>query len=147
MIQVQELQTNRCLFPGFWYTEDTMSPFALIAEQRIQEAIRNGALDDLALKGQPLPQEDFSGVPEDLRMGYKILKNAGYLPEELQLRQEILALSDLLTACTTFEQRSAMQRKLTLQRLQYDILMEKRGTCLGDQAYQDKVERRLLRHP
>ena len=70
----------------------SMSIFASIAERRITEAIQNGLLDDLSLKGKPIPREDLSAVPEELRMGYKVLKNAGYLPEELQLRQEILSL-------------------------------------------------------
>lgn len=147
MVQVQEFLTDRTLLSGFGILIATMSSFALIAEQRIQEAIRNGAFDDLSLKGQPLTKEDLSGVPEELRMGFKILKNAGYLPEELQLRQEILALSDLLAACTADMQRSTMQRKLTMRQLQYDILMEKRGGCRAYQAYQNKIERILLRRP
>ena len=60
-----------------------MSMFARIAEQRIQEAVARGELDNLSLKGEPIPLEDLSAVPEELRMGYKILKNAGVLPEEL----------------------------------------------------------------
>ena len=38
------------------------------------------------------------GVPEHLRMGYKILKNAGVLPEEMQLKKEMVSLKTLLDA-------------------------------------------------
>ncbi len=122
-----------------------MSIFALIAERRIQEAIKNGLLDDLALKGQPIPHEDLSGVPEELRMGYKILKNAGYLPEELQLQQEILSIRDMLQVCTDPEGRSEARQKLTLRQLQYDMLMEKKGRSLASREYQEKLEARLRR--
>lgn len=117
-----------------------MSILHNFAEQRILEAIRDGALDDLALHGQPIPQEDLTGVPEELRMGYKILKNAGYLPEELQVKKEILALQDMLQACTSPEEKKATQRKLTLRRLHFEMLMEKRGRNLVVKEYQAKLE-------
>ena len=120
-----------------------MSILHNLAEQRILEAIRDGVLDDLALRGQPIPHEDFSGVPEELRMGYKILKNAGYLPEELQLQQEIVALQDLLSACTSADEREKTRRKLTLRRLHFDMLMEKRGSSLAIREYQAKLEGKL----
>jgi len=117
-----------------------MSILHNLAERRILEAIKEGALDDLALRGQPIPKEDLSGVPEELRMGYKILKNAGYLPEELQVKKEILALKDMLSACTSPEEREEAQRKLSLRRLQFDMLMEKRGSSVAIREYQAKLE-------
>lgn len=117
-----------------------MSLFHNLAERRILEAIRDGALDDLTLRGQPIPHEDLSGVPEELRMGYKILKNAGYLPEELQLKQEILALQDMLKACTSPEEQQETRRKLTLRRLHFEMLMEKRGSSLAIREYQARLE-------
>ncbi|MGI6638056.1 MAG: DUF1992 domain-containing protein [Desulfobulbus sp.] len=63
-----------------------------IAERKIQQAMEEGALPDLShWKNKPLPQDDsLAKVPPDLRMAYKVLKNAGYIPEELALRKEIL---------------------------------------------------------
>jgi hypothetical protein len=111
-----------------------------LAERRILEAIREGILDDLTLRGQPIPREDLSGVPEELRMGYKILNNAGYLPEELEVKKEILALQDLLGACTSPDEKQEAQRRLTLRRLQFDMMMEKRGSSLAIKEYQAKLE-------
>ena len=54
-----------------------------IAEQRILEAQRDGAFDNLPGKGKPLELEDLSWVPEDLRIGYHVLKNAHVLPPRL----------------------------------------------------------------
>jgi len=117
-----------------------MSILNNIAERRILEAIQEGVLDDLTLRGQPIPREDLSGVPEELRMGYKILKNAGYLPEELQLRQEILALQDMLNVCTSPEDKEETKRKLSLRRLQFEMMMEKRGSSMAIREYQAKLE-------
>ena len=120
-----------------------MSILSNLAERRILEAIKEGVLDDLTLRGQPIPREDLSGVPEELRMAYKILKNAGYLPEELQLQQEILALQDLLNACTSEEEKEETRRKLTLRRLHFEIMMEKRGSSLATRDYQARLEAKL----
>jgi len=62
----------------------------IIAENKIREAIKKGELKNLAGEGEPLKLEDLSGVPEDLRVPYLILKNAGMLPPELELKKEIV---------------------------------------------------------
>lgn len=121
-----------------------MSILALVAERRIQEAIQRGELDELALKGQPLPREDLSHVPEELRAGYKILKNAGYLPEELQLHQDLLTLKDLVARCDDPEQQQQARRQLSLKQLQYDLLMERNGRNLGYRDYAEKLRKRLV---
>jgi len=38
-------------------------------------------------------------VPEELRMAHKILKNAGYLPSEIETKKEIQQIEDLLATC------------------------------------------------
>lgn len=122
-----------------------MSVFATIAERRITEAIQKGLLDDLPLKGKPIPIEDLSGIPEELRMGYKVLKNAGYLPEELQFKKEVVTLKDMLRACTDPVQKEAYKRELTLKQLQLEMLMEKKGRSLAWQDYEHKIQSRLLK--
>ncbi|TKI03283.1 DUF1992 domain-containing protein [Martelella alba] len=66
------------------------------AERHIQQAQQNGDFDDLPGYGKPLQLDDDSAVPEDLRAGYRLLKNAGYLPQELQDRKDALQLADML---------------------------------------------------
>ena len=55
-----------------------------IAEQKIAEAIANGDFDDLPGSGKPLALDDDSLVPEELRLAYRILKNAGFIPPEVE---------------------------------------------------------------
>ena len=55
-----------------------MRALEIIAERRIEEAIGRGEFDDLPGAGQPLELADLDpSLPEELRMAYRILKNAG----------------------------------------------------------------------
>jgi len=63
-----------------------------IAEQRIAEAIARGELDDLPGAGEPLDLSDDALIPEELRLAYRILKNAGYVPPEVETLNEIAQL-------------------------------------------------------
>ncbi len=97
-----------------------------LAEEKIQQGLRDGAFDNLPGKGRPLEMERLSSVPADLRIGYKVLKNAGYLPQELQLHKEIVTLGDLLRCCTDDGERKQLTRRLNEKKLRFDQLMEKR---------------------
>jgi len=55
-----------------------MLALELLAERKIAEAIERGELDGLPGAGKPLDLEDDPLVPEELRMAYRILRNAGY---------------------------------------------------------------------
>ncbi len=67
-----------------------------IAEQRIREAQTRGEFDDLPGAGAPLELDDDALVPDDLRAAYRVLKNAGFLPPELELHREIREIEQLL---------------------------------------------------
>jgi Domain of unknown function (DUF1992) len=68
-----------------------------LAEQKIAEAIANGDFDDLPGSGKPLELDDDALVPEDLRLAYRLLKNAGFVPPEVETLNEIAALERLVT--------------------------------------------------
>ncbi|WP_438813252.1 alternative ribosome rescue factor ArfA [Symbiopectobacterium sp.] len=67
-----------------------------MCKRHIQTAQQAGEFDNLPGVGKPLQLDDDSAVPEELRTGYYLLKNAGYLPPELALRKDTLTLRDLL---------------------------------------------------
>ena len=64
----------------------------LLAERKIEEAIARGEFDNLPGAGRPLELDDDPLVPEDLRAAYRILKNAGYVPPEVQTLNQIAEL-------------------------------------------------------
>ena len=87
----------------------------LLAERRIEEAIARGELDDLPGAGRPLALDDDALVPQELRLAYRILKNAGYVPPEVETLNEIAALERLVAAGDTDSQAKAKAvRKLAL---------------------------------
>ena len=92
--------------------EFPFSAIQYIAERRIEEAMAEGAFDNLPGKGQPLELEDMSNVPEELRMAYKILRNAGCLTPELEERKQITRTLDLLEGCEDEQKRLAGMQKL-----------------------------------
>lgn len=85
-----------------------------IAEQKILEAQKKGEFDNLSGAGKPLEFEDLSSVPEELRMAYKILKNSGCLPPELQERKEAANLLEMLEGCPDEKERLKQMAKLRI---------------------------------
>jgi DNA-binding PucR family transcriptional regulator len=93
-----------------------------IAEQRILEAQRNGAFDNLPGKGKPLELEDMSWVPDDLRIGYHVLKNANILPPEAELLKDIHTLEDLLKHVEDEGERLALAKSIQWKMIRLDML-------------------------
>ena len=83
-----------------------------IAEQKITEAIESGELDNLPGRGQPLSLEDEGLVPEELRAAYRLLKNAGFLPPQLNLYREITNVEALLAQSESAEERTVLNKRL-----------------------------------
>lgn len=106
-----------------------MLGFEKIIELKINEAMENGEFDNLPLKGQPLELEDLSNVPEELRMGFKVLKNAGILPEELQLKKEIFTIEELLKdANLKEEQERSLKQQVMDKIMKYRMIVDKKNT-------------------
>jgi hypothetical protein len=61
----------------------------IVGERKIKEAMDEGAFDDNPLKGQPLNYDEDAGLPPEQRVVKKILKNAGALPQWMQLEIDI----------------------------------------------------------
>lgn len=60
-----------------------------LVERRIVEAMARGEFDDLPGAGQPLALDDDPLVPAEVRVAYRVLKNAGFIPPELERIAEV----------------------------------------------------------
>ncbi len=60
-----------------------------LVEEKVQQAMKEGAFKDLSGKGKPLNFADFMGSTSENWTANKILKNANYLPPWLELDKEI----------------------------------------------------------
>ena len=100
--------------------------FSRIAENRIREAMEQGAFDNLPGAGEPLSLEEYFATPEDLRMAYSVLKNANCRPLEVELLHEIARLEQAVGAAPDDAARVAHQRTLADRRTELAILLERR---------------------
>ena len=90
--------------------------FDLLAERRIREAIERGELDDLPGAGCPLDLTEDPLIPEDLRVAYRMLKTAGYVPPQIESLRELRALERLIESAPEAETRRQAALKLDLLR-------------------------------
>ncbi len=120
-----------------------MDIVAIIAEGKIREAMEKGEFNNLRGRGKPLKLDDMSGVPEDLRVPYKILKNAGILPPEMELDKEIVNLRRLINCCFDDEEREVLTRKLNEKVLRFNMLLEKRGMNASMRVYKERIYKKL----
>lgn len=116
-----------------------------LAEQRIQEAQRKGEFDDLAGKGKPLELEDYSQLPEDLRMAYHVLKNAHVLPPEAELMKDIQILEDLLKHVEDEGERKSLAKSIQWKMIRLDILKRRSMNLASVRNYSHKIIAKLTR--
>jgi len=115
-----------------------------IAEERIRKAMEEGAFDGLARAGKPLDLDDDRWVPEDLRVAYRVLKNAGCVPPEVELRKEIMSLKDLVAGMDDDRERLRKIRELNFKLMKLGE-MRKRPLNLEDfPLYEQKIYERKL---
>jgi hypothetical protein len=73
-----------------------MDPFRLIADRKIQEAMDEGAFENLTGSGQQLPLEDEPFVDPSLRMAHRLLRNNGFAPAWIEEGNDLDATIDRL---------------------------------------------------
>lgn len=102
-----------------------MDSFSRIAEQRIREALENGEFDNLKGQSKPIIFEDDTWIPEDLRMAYRFLKNAGCIPPELEERNEVVNLFSLMSTLDDDKERLKKIRELNFKLLKLNMTRKK----------------------
>lgn len=105
-----------------------------LVERRLEEAVSRGELANLPGEGRPLELDDDPLIPEDLRLAYRILKNAGFVPPEVEALREIGELEALVRR----EGEDAAGRAKALRKL---ALLRTRI----EQRYYDRAVARLSR--
>jgi len=81
--------------------------------QHLRESESRGELKAAPSYGKPLDLGDgYDETPVELRMGMKILKDAGVVPPEVELMRQAAALESELAGCRDDDRRRALQRQL-----------------------------------
>lgn len=111
-----------------------------IAERRIAQAIAEGTLKVEGWQNKPLPVDDDNGfVPDDLKMAYKILKNSGYLPPEVETRKEVHRLEELIARTEDSHQRLKQMKKLNVLLMKLDAQRTTVSSIENDDNYYRKI--------
>ena len=113
-----------------------------IAEQHISAARDRGEFDNLPGQGRPLALDDDVSVPPELRAGYRVLKNSGFIPPEVEQLRDIRSVESLLAQAESDKEKKRLLLKLSLLRSKLPALQL---TTSGLQRYQDKILQRLAR--
>lgn len=116
-----------------------MDIFQKIAERKIQEAMKNGEFDNLPNHGKPIDLNDDIHVPQDLRMAYRVLKNAGCLPPELELRNEIISLRMMIDSLDDDRERTKKIRELNFKILRLNELRKRPFNLEDFPEYESKI--------
>lgn len=117
--------------------------FDKIVEERIRAAQRRGDFENLEGSGKPLVLSDESNIPEDLRLAYKVLKNAEMMPPELELKKEVLRTEDLLAQMPDTAEKYRLLNKLNFMIMRLNTSRNGRIDFDLPQHYADKVLNRL----
>lgn len=115
----------------------------LIAERKISEAIQQGQLNIESWRNRPLPMTSDSMIPEELRMAYKVLKNGGYLPPEIETKKEIQQLEDLLSTCDDEHIRVKQIKKLNCLILKLNTMKGDTVNLESQEEYYRKIVERI----
>jgi len=120
-----------------------MFGFRKIIEERIKEAQKRGEFNNLPGQGEPLRFEDDSHVPEDLRLAYKILKNADCLPPELELKKEIRQMEDMLANIPDEKEKYRHIKKINYKIMKLNMMGKKSPLLEEKQIYFNKMVDKL----
>lgn len=102
-----------------------MDIFSKIAEEKIKEAMEKGEFDNLKGAGKPLSFDDDSSADDCNRLAYRILKNAGFIPPELELKKEIEGLIQLIASTADGEEKAVKMKELSFRLMKYSIIMKR----------------------
>ncbi|MFL6466350.1 MAG: DUF1992 domain-containing protein [Pyrinomonadaceae bacterium] len=94
-------------------------------EQIIREGMARGEFDNLKGKGKPLNLDDYFNTPEDVRMGFSVLKSNDFVPEEVERLKEIAILREKLSVVSDPQEKEALDKQLRNKTLALSLILEK----------------------
>ena len=98
---------------------------AKVIEERIREAIEAGEFDNLEGAGKPINLDDYFAAPEDMRMGYSVLKSARIVPEEVDRLKEIGELKEKINSLTDETEKKKLIKILNEKTLAFNLILER----------------------
>lgn len=117
--------------------------FHKIIEDRIRKAQKKGEFENLKGAGEPLTLGDDRFVPEDLRLAFKILKNADFVPPEIEMKKEIGRLEDMLADAEGTGEKYRVLKKLNYLIMKLNLSRNTSVVAEVPQRYEAKLVEHL----
>ena len=96
-----------------------------MVEALIKEAMERGEFDNLSGKGKPIDLTEYFETPEEVRVAYSVLKNAGITSREVDLLNEIAELKQVLAAVLEEKKKLEIEKQIREKQLEFNLLMER----------------------
>ena len=93
-------------------------------EVKIKAAMAEGQFDNLPGKGKPLDLKGYIETPEHLRTAYHILRNAGFVPEEVRLKKEMELIKEKIMHSKSKAEKDKLNKELADITQQFNFYME-----------------------
>ncbi|WP_119289343.1 DUF1992 domain-containing protein [Azohydromonas sediminis] len=97
----------------------------------VSQAVASGELQKSAAWGRPLPDDGYFDAPPELRLAFKVLRNAGQVPPEVELMQELQRWRDqLATLDTASADAQALRARIAERELLIRLRVERLARTL-----------------
>jgi hypothetical protein len=96
-----------------------------LLDEQIQKAIAEGKFDNLKGAGKPLNLDGYFATPEEIRVGYTLLKNNDFVPEEIELLKEIGILREKIKNSEDEAEKKVLSKKLNEKSLALTMILER----------------------
>ena len=94
-------------------------------DKLIGDAIQRGEFKNLRDEGKPINLDPYFATPEDVRLGYSVLKSNEFVPEEVDRLKDIGKLKQKLADCTDDAERAKLKKQLSEQELALSLILER----------------------
>jgi len=99
--------------------------FHKFIEEQIARAVAAGEFDNLEGAGKPLNLDGYFNTPEDVRVGYSVLKSSKFVPEEVERLKEIGELKETISNCPDDAEKMRLGKILSEKNLSLSLLLER----------------------
>lgn len=103
--------------------------FDRAVEEIIQAAMARGEFDNLKGSGKPQDHSEYFSMPEEDRLAFTVLKNSGFVPEEVGLLKEIGALRGRLSAAQSDAEKRELTKQLDERTLAFNLIQEQKAAA------------------
>ena len=98
--------------------------FSKHIDKMIGEAIERGEFKDLEGEGKPIDLDSYFATPQELRIGYSVLKSSKFVPEEIDRMKEIGEIKEKLASCPE-EDIPKLTKQLRERELALALILER----------------------